>query len=116
MQSENSGQQTSSNGVQNIRKTKDLNCNTLIARKQLFDWFQLAVCFVMTLKGSGGTRQESFAENFAHPWYEFCYSESSCNYRLIYILLGKTTHLKFGGGLNFVCLVLIKSSEHFVGS
>lgn len=117
MQALNKGQQTYSNGLQYPRRTNDLNCNTLKVRIQLCDWFQMAVCFVMTVEGSEGTRPDFFPEKFAHPWHDLCYSESSCNCRLIYILLGNVlTHLKFGGLLSFVCLMLMKNSEHFVGS
>ena len=54
MQSQNTGQQTFSNGSQCLRRTKYLKCNTLKARKQLCDLFQMAVCLVMTHEGSEG--------------------------------------------------------------
>jgi len=54
MQSQNTGQQTSSNGSQYPRTTKYLNCNTLKARKQLCDLFQMVMCFVMTHEVSEG--------------------------------------------------------------
>lgn len=54
MQSQNTGQQTSSNESQYPRRKKYLNCNTLKARKQLCDFFQMVMYFVMTHEGSEG--------------------------------------------------------------
>lgn len=54
MQSQNTGQQTSSNGSQYPSRRKYLNCSTLKARKQLCDLFEMAIGFAMTHAVSEG--------------------------------------------------------------
>ena len=114
MQSQNTGQQTSSYGSHYLGEEQNIPKATLWKPENnyvtCFRWL-CALLWLMKV-----VRAWLLHWNVCSSLVRLCYSESSCNCIVIYIFVGKmVTHLKFGSGLSSVCLVLMRSSEHFVG-